>query len=189
MPILSIELCEVPVLRSCHQEVDILESCGRFCHSFYFSIDETTFEIKDVLQLIWVFESKCVLHQHDVNSLHASSFDCEHAEFLRQETVWHILVVLSQTGKQSQEKIQFGLGHCLNDELLVMAEEKEASTATSSLSCLEHHIAIVFGAETLMQDLETLEVVFESAHECAHSIVGHFDACANDQSVIWLRWL
>ena len=97
--------------------------------------------------------------------------------------------MLCQTGKQSQEKIQLGFGHCLDDELLVVTEEKETSTATSSLSCLEYHVAIVLGAETLVQDLETLEVVFEGAHESSHSIVGHFDASLNDQSVFRLRGL
>ena len=67
-----------------------------------------------------------------------------------------------------------------------MAEEKEAATATSTLSRLENHVTIVLGAETLVQNLKALEVIFEGAHERPHPIVRHLDTGAYNQCIICL---
>ena len=56
-----------------------------------------------------------------------------------------------------------------------MAEEKEASTAASTLTSLEDLITIMCRAQTVLDELHIANVLLESLHEQFSLMVDHLD--------------
>ena len=77
------------VLLTHHEEVDILERCRRLCNTLYLAINRASFQVEDVVQVVWLFQPQRVLHQHDVHVVDFVRFDSEDAEYLREEAIWH----------------------------------------------------------------------------------------------------
>ena len=89
-----------------------------------------------------------------MHSVTISHFDSENTKNLGKKAIRHFFIVLGKSLMNLEVKFQFSCRHCLNDELVIMAEKEEAATASGSFSCLEDHVSIELWAQTLVQDLE-----------------------------------
>ena len=86
--------------------------------------------------------------------------------------------------KDPQREAKLSLSHRLDYELSIVTEEKEASTATGSFSCLEHHVTVEFGTQALVQNFKTREVVFKGTHKGRHSVESYLDICLDDKCLL-----
>ena len=78
---------------------------------------------------------------------HPARFDCENTQDLANQTSWIALEVSTVVLLDLEEEIQLSLCHRLDDVLMVVTEDKEATTAASPLSCLEDLLPVVLWAE------------------------------------------
>lgn len=90
-----------------------------------------------------------------------------------------------------QVKIKLTFCHGLYDKLLVMAEEKEATRASCSLSSFEDHVTVELWTETCMKHLVTFQVIWKRVIEGVYSVVSYTDIFIYDQiavfdSILWL---
>jgi hypothetical protein len=74
-------------------KVHIFQGCCWLCKAFDLSIDTTTFEIKDILYLLWVLILKSVLHEDDMDCAHFARPNCKDTIEFRQQTIWISFVV------------------------------------------------------------------------------------------------
>ena len=102
--------------------------------------------------------------------VHSLRLNCEDTQDLAQQTLGVALEMLCQIRKQFQHEFQLRRCHSLDDELAIMTEKEEASTAASPLTRLEDHVPIVLGAQALFEDLRVSEVVCEHLFEKVHPI-------------------
>ena len=77
-----------------HEEVDVLESRRGLRYTFDFAVDDAAFKVKDVLQVVAIFESKHVLHQHEMHWRRRVHIHGEDAKDFGKNAVGHSLVVL-----------------------------------------------------------------------------------------------
>ena len=67
--------------------------------------------------------------------------------------------------RNRQEEVQLGLGHCLDDEFFVVAEEEETSASTCALSSLEDLLSILFWTKTLYQNAVISQIAVKCIDE------------------------
>lgn len=66
----------------------------------------------------------------------------EDAKDLAQERVWVCLHVFRVSWHHFLDKLEFRSSHCLDNELLIVAEEKEAAGPACAFACLEYHVSV-----------------------------------------------
>jgi hypothetical protein len=103
---------------------------------------------------------------------HVFGLDSENSEDFRYQTVWIIAEMVRILGQQVNHEVKFRLRTSFDNELFIVAMEKEGSTAASSLSALENHISVKLGTQTLVEHV-SVEVVFEGASESVHAVESH----------------
>ena len=92
-----------------------------------------------------------------------------------------------QLWQNTEHEVSFSLSQSLNNELAIMAEEKEASTTTCSFASFEDLFTVYLWTETLLNHLKVVfKVVVESFHEEFILMKLYFDIVFNNCSILIL---
>ena len=83
------------------------------------------------------------------------------------------------------EQIQLSLGHRFDNELLVVAEEKETSTASSTLAGFKDHLTVEPWTEALVKVFEVVDVAgFVKALKVINHVESHLHPCVDNDRVL-----
>ena len=74
---------------------------------------------------------------------HILHLQSKHSKNPGNQTLWILLEVVREFRQQLEVQTKLILAHGLDDELVVMAEEEEASTATSTLARFDQVLNIM----------------------------------------------
>lgn len=133
------------------EQVKVLE-CGSVLKvlAVHFSVHETAFQVEDMLN-VPVIAFLRVAHKDQMNRFHAlNSHTVDAVDSCIEACLRMLANVMEVVFERSLEGVEVTVSHGLDDEVLIVGEEKEAATLSLRLSCFEDTVSVLFRTHTIL---------------------------------------
>lgn len=119
-----------------------------------FSVDCATFYVEGQFVVFRAVYFRCILHDYNVQWCKVVCLNSKNPiNACNQRSILRFLEVLDQVVQHVKENLLFYRVHSLDQKPVVIRKEEERTTEPSTLTSLEHHVAVVFDGEGIHQVL------------------------------------
>jgi len=186
LPVLSSET-QPDVLLGHVEQVLILQSLGRLeVGALDQTVDHRSLEVEHAEHVRGVLHR--VAHDNKLDRLLVFHLHRVDAVDTRQQGSLVSADSLEVGFLDAAEGKEVALSHSLDDEPLILGEEKETSTLTLRLSGLEHARLVGLGVQTLSQDSVVVAVALAQEGKHIRGVLSHANVLVDDQLLLELHF-